>query len=381
MASSEWFFPTAFSSWNEAEEAAIERVRASGRWTMGREVAAFEQELAAFHGRKHCIAVNSGSSANLVAVAALFHKTKWPLERHLTAIVPALSWATLYAPLVQFGLELDLLDCGEEWNAEPRELIRYDGPLGSGVVVACSILGNPANLPELERMANGYGFYFLNDDCESLGATINGRTTGSFGLMATESFFFSHQLSAIEGAAVLTDDDECDRLCRMLRSHGWTRDVQPAVSFEDEYRFEIFGYNLRFTELHAAVAREQLRKLPGFIKARQANAALFDTLTADLPITRPTQNGEPSPFGLQFTVDGGKEARARLVGALRATGIDCRLPTGGSLRKHAYGLPWANQATPRADLIHDTGLFLGCAPWDISEKVERAAKVIRETLS
>ena len=106
----DYWYPCAFSHWNEEETSAIFRVIASGRHTQGEEVEAFEAEFAAYHGMKHAIAVNSGSSANLVAVAALFAKENNPLKRGDKAIVPALAWATTYAPLVQYGLDLVVLD-------------------------------------------------------------------------------------------------------------------------------------------------------------------------------------------------------------------------------------------------------------------------------
>lgn len=370
-------YPTAFAFWGTEEDAAIKRVLASGRLTQGPEVAAFERELADFHGRRHAIMVNSGSSANLVATAALFHLSDRPLKRGDRALVPAIAWATTYAPLVQHGLDLVLVDVDASWNADP---FRFTDPDGVRLVVGCSILGNPAPLAQWNTIAGVLDAHFINDDCESLGASVDGHTTGAHGLMATESFFFSHQLSAIEGGAILTDDDECATLCRMLRAHGWTRDVYEPATFEDEYDFRLMGYNVRADEIRAAVAREQLRKLPGFIKARRENAALFDRLAAGLPITRPAQNGVPSPFSIHFTVDGGQEARRRLAGALRQAGIDCRLPTGGSFRKHAYGAPWAAQATPNADRVHDTGMFLGNAPWPIPDLIERAVEVMRRTL-
>ncbi len=116
------------------------------------------------------------------------------------------------------------------------------------------------------------------------------------------------------------------------------------------------------------------------VEQRRANANYFRDLTEGLPIVHPRIEGTPSPFGLPFTVES-REARRRLVGALRAASIDSRLPTGGSFTRHPYGAPWREaNPTPNADRIHDTGLFLGCAPWDISGLIERAARVIKETL-
>jgi CDP-6-deoxy-D-xylo-4-hexulose-3-dehydrase len=371
----EYWFPTAFSSWGCQEKAAIACVLASGRLTMGEEVAAFEREFADFHGLRHGIMVNSGSSANLVAVAALFHVKQNPLKQGDQALVPALAWATTYAPLVQHGLDLVLVDCDEGWNADPYALKDVEARL----VVGCSILGNPAQLDTWRTIAGVHDAYLLEDNCESLGASIGGKLCGTFGLMSTFSFYYSHQISAIEGGMILTDDDECATLCRLLRDHGMTRHVEKPKTFEAEYDFRLFGYNVRPVELHAAVAREQLKKLPGFIAARRANAALFRRLTEGLPIQHPTLTGKPSPFGLNFTVPD-KEARASLAMALREAGVDCRLPTGGSFAKHAYGAPWRGQATPKADRVHDTGMFLGNAPFDIAEKIEKAVDVMKAAL-
>ena len=371
----DYWYPCAFSHWDEEETSAIFRVIASGRYTQGEEVEAFEAEFAAYHGMKYAIAVNSGSSANLVAVAALFAKENNPLKRGDKAIVPALAWATTYAPLVQYGLDLVLADCDGTWNAEQI----MGQPLGTRLAVGCSSLGNPAHLKHL-----AHAEYYINDNCESLGAWYGPlgekKWTANFGLMSTHSFFWSHQLSAIEGGCILTDDDEMNSLCRMLRDHGMTRWQKPQT-FEEEYDFRLMGYNLRWVEMHAAIAREQLKKLETMRRAREANWNNWEVMCRGLPIQIPPKlrNGVRSPFGLNFTVES-KDARARLATSLRANGIDCRLPTGGSFRLHLYGAKWVDQETPNADRVHSCGLFLGNSPTDISDKIERAVKVMRSVL-
>jgi CDP-6-deoxy-D-xylo-4-hexulose-3-dehydrase len=364
----EYWYPTAFSGWGEEEQDAIQRVLRSGKFTMGEEVWEFERELAAYHGRKHAVMVNSGSSANLLMVATLVELGK--LKSGDRAIVPALAWSTTYAPLIQHGVYLRLFDCDETWNVPPYWLEGWESLL----VVLCSILGNPCRQPESSIV--------IEDNCESIGAiNTDGRKTGTLGLMSSLSFFYSHQLSAIEGGAILTDDDECNEMLRMLRSHGWTKDVHPPASFEDEYNFCVFGYNVRPVEMHAAIAREQLKKLDRTNAVRRLNRDLFLSLTQDLPIRHQQveTNSVPTPFGLAFTVKD-SETRLKLVHALREHSIDCRLPTGGSFRLHEYGKPWRDQKTPNADHIHNTGLFCGCAPYDISDKIECLVKVMRSVL-
>ena len=261
MSKREWFYPTAFDTWGDEERAAVARVVASGRFTAGEEVAAFESEFAAFHRMRHCIMVNSGSSANLIALASLFHVEDRPLRRGDLAVVPAMAWGTTYAPLVQHGLGLALVDCGPSWNADYLNGLTPGMRNDARLYVGCSVLGNPADLHLLAEIAAGRRAFMLEDNCESFGASPDfAQLTGTFGHVNTFSFFWSHQLSAIEGGAILTNSAEVDGLCRMLRDHGLTRSVRPAGSFDTEYDFRLFGYNVRPLEMHAALLEPFLER-------------------------------------------------------------------------------------------------------------------------
>lgn len=391
----DWLYPTAFSSWlhptgpdlSSPEFAAYDRVLRSGRLTMGPETEAFEAELAAYHGRRHAVAVNSGSSANLVAVAALAVHYGWELDVYphaeKSASVPSVAWATTYAPLVQHRVEpSDVRDTDSTWNSPLPPLRKLGIPrwAWSDLYVVCSILGNPIDdaekIPTL-KAEHPSDCPVLEDNCESLGArTADGRLTGTFGDLSTGSGFHSHQLSAIELGWVLTDDYDLARLCRMLRNHGnagWQSD-----DFEQKYYFACFGYNVRPLEAHCAVAREQLKKLDQMNGQRRLNLQHFYD-EAPAQIIHQKMVGNPAPFGLAFEVES-RERRRALAEALRAEGVDCRLPTGGSFTRHPYGRPWRDQPTPRADRIHDCGLFLGNAPFPIPDKIEAAARVMRSVL-
>lgn len=383
-----WDFPTAFSLWGDEEQAAIDRVRASGRYTMHEEVAAFEAAFAEYMGLKHSIMVNSGSSANLVAVVALLNSGRLaygPEMIQRQVLVPAIAWATTYSPFIQNNIAPRLMDCDGTWCALPDPRL-IDNP-NICLVVDVPILGNPGYGREWKKIADQHNIPLMVDCCESLGAWMGPYGTrtlaGTTGLVNTFSFFYSHQLSAIEGGMILTDDGEIANLCRMLRNHGLARPPSEAESFDEQYDFRLMGYNLRPLEMHAAIARAQLPKLDTHRRHREQGLNNFINLAqaARLPIEVQAKIWGTvwSPFGIPFTVES-KETRTRLVTALRANGIDCRLPTGGSFRKHKYGQPWSNQSTPNADKVHDTGLFLGLAPYPIDELIERAVKVMKETL-
>ena len=377
-----WIYPTAFSSWsygdNGPESVAIDRVLRSGRFTMAGECEAFEGELAAYHGRRHAICVNSGSSANLVAVAALYkHDIKLKIKSYSgnnIALVPAIAWATTYAPCRQHLFDLAVFDVDDTWNVPP-------GYTTVDLVVTCPVLGNAAHSDDWSEHCRELNVYHLEDACESTGARDqNGRLCGTFGLLSTGSGFFSHQISCVEMGWVLTDDDELARRCRLLRNHG--NDGWGAERWEDRYNFSLFGYNLRPLEMHAAVGREQLKKLDAGNEERRRNLDHFRSacLARGLPVRFPRMVGHPAPFSLAFEVLD-QERRAPLVAALAAAGIDSRPPTGGSFTKHPYGAPWReSNPTPVADRIHDCGLFLGLAPWDITPLIEKAVKIMKDVL-
>jgi CDP-6-deoxy-D-xylo-4-hexulose-3-dehydrase len=367
----QWFYPTSFSDWGDEELSAISRVIASKNFTQGKEVRELEHEFASFHGMKHGIAVNSGSSANLIVIAAL--KQLGKIKTGDCSAVPAVAWSTTYAPLVQHGLDLLLIDIGESWNAIPQEIIHEK------LVIGVPILGNPIFSMLWEDAAKDGGVY-IEDCCESVGAIdIEGARCGTRGLMNTFSFYYSHQLNAVEGGMILTNDDECANVARMLRAHGWTRDVISNRSFDDDFDFRLFGYNVRTTEIYAAIAREQLKKLDQHNAMRRQNVALFQKLCEGLPLKFPKISGTPAPFGIAFMV-ANSLTRSKLAEQFRAVGIDCRSPVGGSFRLHRYGEPWANQKTPNADHLHRCGMLIGNAGFDLSEQIEHAVDIVRSVV-
>jgi CDP-6-deoxy-D-xylo-4-hexulose-3-dehydrase len=351
------YYPTAISGWDSQEVDAIHEVIKSDRYTMGYQCEALEKEFAAYHGMKYGIGTNSGSSANLISIAAMVELGI--LERGTALTVPALAWSTTFAPIVQYGLGIVLIDSDSTWNA-------YRAP---DVVV--SILGNAQHKP---------GQPVLCDNCESVGARDEtGTLSGTQGICNTFSFFFSHQMSAIEGGMILTNDEDVVRMCRKLRAHGWTRDTRIAQEFSDEYRFEVHGFNVRPQEINSAIARVQLRKLDARIAARSANYNHWVSATDGLPLLHPAIRGTPSFFGIHFCV-ASKDVRAKLAKALRAVGIDCRPPVAGSFRRQPYGAKWADQKTPNADAIHDTGMFIGNPPEYRPDLIDHAVSVMREVL-
>ena len=384
------FYELSASTWGPEEIEAIDRTVARGRFTMGEEVAAFEREFAAYFGMQHGVMVNSGSSANLVAVAALFFKQDRPLQRGDEVIVPAISWSTTYHPLQQYGLKLRFVDVDlHTLNLDVTRLERALTPR-TRAIVAVSILGNPAALDVIESFAREHGLYLIEDNCESMDAELNGRKTGTFGHVNTFSFFFSHHISTMEGGIVLTNDLELAHLVRSLRAHGWTRDL-PAGSplFErrgsdhfEAYRFILPGYNVRPIELGGAIGRIQLRKLPGMTEQRRKNLAVFQQLFAgDDRFILQRENGRSSCFSFTLILNPAHRIdRDRVFAALRDADIGFRIITGGCFLRHDvvkyYDYEVVDGGVPNADLAHDRGFFVGNFPHDLTPQLTRLREVL-----
>src|SRR3989338_7584158 len=220
-------FELASSTWGEKEKNAILEVMESNIYTMGKKVREFEEKFASYFGMKYAVMANSGSSANLIAVAALFYKKENPLKQGDEVIVPCISWATTFHPLQQYGLKLKFVDVDlHTLNYDIAEL-KKAVTSNTRMIVAVSILGNPCQFDEITKLCEENNIILFEDNCESMGARFNGRYTGTFGLVNTFSTFFSHHISTMEGGFVLTDDKEIFNLLKSMRNHGWTRDQDP----------------------------------------------------------------------------------------------------------------------------------------------------------
>lgn len=377
-------YDLASSSWGPEELEAIERVLGSGRFTMGEHTRRFEEAFAARLGMKHAVMVNSGSSANLVGVAALSYKKDRPLRRGDEAIVPAISWATTYHPLQQYGLRLRFVDV--ELDTLNMDVSKLEAALTprTRMVVAVSILGNPAALDVIRSFCDRHDLYMFEDNCESLGASLGGKPCGTFGHVNTFSTFFSHHVSTMEGGVLVTDDTEIDHLARAIRNHGWTRDVpldsplyEPHPDgFFEAYRFILPGYNVRPLEICAAVGVEQIKKLDAMVAMRRKNAELFVRLFAgDERFIIQRENGSSSWFSFTVILNPALRIdRARVMEGLRAAGIGFRMITGGCFLRHD-AIKYFDYDTVgeivHANTAHDRGFFVGNHPTSLTAEIGR----------
>lgn len=386
------FYDLASSSWGTEEIDAMHRVIDSGFFTMSENVKAFETGFAKYMGLEHAVMVNSGSSANLAAVAALFYKKDNPLRRGDEVIVPAISWSTTYHPLQQYGLKLRFVDV--ELDTLNMDVSKLEQALTANtkMIVGVSILGNPAALDVMRAFADANGLYFLEDNCESMDAELNGRKAGTFGHLNTSSFFFSHHISTMEGGMVLSDDRELADLCRSIRAHGWTRDLPPETDLyertdddlHEAYRFILPGYNLRPLELSGAIGMEQLKKLPELTAKRRDNLKLFqNSFAGDDRFIIQRENGKSSAFS--FTIILNPEMnpdRKKIFKALTDADIGFRIITGGCFLRHDvmkyYDFDTVGDIV-HANTAHDFGFFVGNHPVDLTAQIKRLHEVLDES--
>jgi len=376
-------FPLATSSWEKEELDAMQRVIATGMFTMGEHVNAFEKDFTQFVGSKYCVMVNSGSSANLLIVAALFYtkNADLKLQRGDEIIVPAVSWSTTYYPLYQYGLKIKFVDIDLHTLNYDLEQLALAVTDKTRAIMAVNLLGNPNDFGRIQEIIGDRKIVLIEDNCESMGATYNGKQAGTFGVMGSFSSFFSHHISTMEGGLIVTDDEELYQILLSLRAHGWTRNLpkQNLVCseksddpFEESFRFVLPGYNVRPLELEGALGVEQVKRLPTLIQERRKNGALLQAAMAAHPeIIIQEEIGESSWFGFSLVIrPGSKLTRKSLVEKLNELGFECRPIVAGNFAKNEvvkYFDSEVHGELKNAEHIDKFGLFVGNHHYSISE--------------
>ncbi len=325
--------------------------------TTGRYADQFEREFARWMGMRHAILCNSGSSANLLALSAL---TSPKLEdRQIKpgdeVITVAAGFPTTVNPIVQNQLTPVFLDIElGTYNVDVSLLETAVSPRTKAIMIAHT-LGNPFNLEAVMAVANKYNLWLIEDNCDAVGTTYNGRLTGSFGHLSTVSFYPAHHITMGEGGCVLTRHAQLKKLVESFRD--WGRDCwcAPGVAntcgkrfdwqlgelpegYDHKYIYSHIGYNLKMTDMQAAVGVAQLEKLPSFIEARKRNwQLLYDGLQQFeefFILPQATPNSEPSWFGFLLTVrPDAPFSRNELIQFLDASQVATRLLFSGNITR------------------------------------------------
>ncbi|MBE3022573.1 DegT/DnrJ/EryC1/StrS family aminotransferase [Campylobacter sp. 7477a] len=383
-------YPLATSTWDEKELEAIQAVINRDMYTMGDSVVQFEHDFCKFVGSKYAVMVSSGSTANLIATAALFYTKNPKLKRGDEVIVPAVSWSTTYYPLYQYGLKLKFVDIDLETLNYDLRALKEAITDKTKMIMVVNLLGNPNDFDAIFEMIKNKDIIVLEDNCESMGAEYKGKQAGTFGIMGTFSTFFSHHMATMEGGFVVTDNEELYHILLSLRAHGWTRNLPKENKvciksdnwFEESFRFVLPGYNVRPVEMSGAIGIEQLKKLPSFLKERRKNAQIFQGLFSNHPdfiIQKDVCNS--SWFGFSLIIKPiSKLKRVDIVKRLMDAKIDCRpIVTGNFTRNDVmkYFDYEIHGELKNADYLHENGLFVGNHQICLKNEIKYLAEVLK----
>lgn len=388
----------ASSTWDQRELDSIQSVIESDKYSMGDKVLQYENDFASYFGSKYAVMTSSGSTANLLMIAAMFFtKDKSRrLARGDEVIVPAVSWSTTYFPLQQYGLKVKFVDIDRETlNIDLEQLKKAITPK-TRAILAVNLLGNPNDFDEIESIIGARNITLLEDNCESLGAEFKSKQAGTFGIMGTFSSFFSHHIATMEGGCVVTDDTEFYHILLAIRAHGWTRNlpkdnlvsgVKSDDPFEESFKFVLPGYNVRPLEMSGAIGIEQLKKLPSFIDMRIVNAKYFVDLFSNHPfIDIQKEIGASSWFGFSLVLNEQCPInRKQLVKVLAENSIECRPIVTGNFLKNKEVLEYFDYeisgAMKNAEYIDKNGLFVGNHQVNILAQIDYLFETINKTMS
>ena len=333
--------------------------------TKGPLVIEFEKKFAAYLGTKHCVLVNSGSSANLLMAYALL---EGDYLRNKKVVVPAISWITTLSPFMQFGFDVILCDSNNRNlgvdTQKLEEIFIKDKP---ALLIIVHVLAHLNDMDEIHRLCEKYDVVLIEDACEALGTSHpNKKKAGNLSKAASFSFYYGHHISTIEGGAVTTNDTKLYNLMLSIRSHGWSRDVdanykqewKDAYNIDDVreyYTFYYPGFNLRSTDLNAFIGISQLDKMNEITRVRQNNFKLYNQFLEGKFWSQQSEFDELSSFAFGTIV----ENRIEVFNHLKKHNIEVRPLICGSMGKQPFWIKkYGHTPLEVADIVHDFGLYL-----------------------
>jgi CDP-4-dehydro-6-deoxyglucose reductase, E1 len=357
--------------------------------TAGRFSKQFEEEFAAYMGMKYCLLTNSGSSANLLAISALTSPKlgEKRLKPGDEVITTACGFPTTLNPIIQNNLTPVFIDVELGTYNIITDRISDAISENTRAIFIPHTLGNPANVKAIMDAVEDYGLWFVEDNCDALGSKYEGKYTGTFGHISTFSFYPAHHMTMGEGGAVLTNDSRLRKIIMSFRDWGrdcwcdpgqdnscknrfsWQLGKLP-YGYDHKYTYSHIGYNLKVTDMQAAVGIAQLKKLPGFIAKRKENfQRIFNSLIKyddSLILPKVIDHSDPSWFGFPITVkDGARFTRDDIVKYLEANHIATRMLFGGNLLKQpaydniGYRLAGSLENT---DIVMNNMFWIGVYP-------------------
>jgi len=346
-------------------ESLISWLRSNPRLTKGCLTLEFEKRWCNWLKTRYALFVNSGSSANLAMMyTAILSKRL----KNRKVVVSAISWPTTIAPIIQLGLEPILCDADKEnigLDINHFETICHKEK--PAAVILVHVLGVPCEMDAIGKICRKNNIILFEDSCESVGSTYKGKKVGTFGLMSSFSFYFSHQISTIEGGMICTNDKALFNILKSIRCHGWDRDLDKKTqrNLRNEYNIDDFhslytfyypGFNFRSTDLQAFIGLRQLKKIDLICKKRNENLLLYDSLIKNdfwkLKIKKENYISSLAYPVITPKID-------KLVKAFSDNRIETRPLVSGSIGRQPFWRElYGEKSFEFADIVHKYGLYL-----------------------
>jgi len=389
-----YWYPLAMA--NYGMEEVIEAIDSlcSFRTTMWEKTNKFENRFSSYQGCAKAVMVNSGSSANLLLSFLLTNPRNSILKKGDYVLVPVVTWPThIWSPMMA-GLNVRLVDVDPATlNINIEDLERKISSKTKAIFLV-HLLGNPCDMDQILEIAESHQLLIIEDCCEALGSEWDGTKVGNFGWGGTFSFFFSHHIVTMEGGMIACKDIGIADDLKILRAHGWLRNVDPeycdleGYDLDPRYAFVNWGFNVRPTELQAGFGLQQLEKLPFLNKRRSILAEkFFAFIDETIFLTRPKvhQKAKPNWFAVPVLVM--KDApftRNEITNYLEDCGIETRPIVAGNIARHPVARLFKGSFTesyPGADIVHASGFYIGLLPLQPDDNMERLLDCLHKFLN
>lgn len=365
----------------------IEWLKTYPKLTKGDLTIELEQKFADWVGTEYSVFVNSGSSANLLMLYYL--KLKYENGSRLKIVVPSLCWATDLAPVLQLEMDPILCDCNlNNLSVDLDHLEEIFDKHKPHALLLVSVLGLSPNMDKITELCKKYGVVLLEDNCESQGTKYKDQKLGNFGEMASFSTYFGHTMSTIEGGFITTNNETLYNILKMLRSHGWDRDLDPETQkllrednnvsdFNALYTFYIPGFNLRSTDLQAFLGLNQLKKVDQMIEQRNKNFQLFKQLLESktwFPKEHPLSYTASFCIPIIFKT---KENRDKAIEEFNKNNVEVRPLIAGSMGSQPmYVKKYGKLELPNCKIVDERGIYVPNHPLLTKEDIEKICNII-----
>ncbi len=378
---------SSFYKEKETKKKLLKFIETSQSFSFGHQCDLFERRFSSWQGRKHCIMLNSGSSANLAIVQALLNLGR--LKKGDNVGFSALTWSTNVMPLIELGLTAIPIDIDlSTLNVSSEKLEDVLKTKKIKMLFLTNLLGWCHDIDQIAKICKKNNIIFIEDNCESMGTVFKGKLLGNWSLASTFSYYVGHHMSTIEGGSVCTDDDELATMLRLVRAHGWDRNLGFAKqheirnkfkvnsTFYSRYTFYDLGYNLRPTEIAGFLGSVQLRYANEIIRKRQRNfLEMAKPIYARIDRYYPLKYDHFDTFS-NFAIPiicRSEKIRNDLVKKCRDV-IEIRPVVGGDMTQQPFFISHVHVQkelkTKNASLVHEQGLYFGNNP-ELTDKEKK----------